>query len=318
MQMSYFMEIYLPIAEISINIFLMIILGFFVGLLSGLFGIGGGFLLTPLMILMNIPASIAVGTGASSVMASSFTAMLKNYKNSYFNIKLGIYIVLGGLIGTYWGSNLFSFLEKQGHLESYVKLSYMILLLLIGGLMSWEIIGSYRSIKKPRSRRKRIFSYYMKTLPFKIKIYDTSNTVDALKTETKQISLIPVVLLGIFIGGVSGFLGVGGGFITVPILIYIIGIPTTMAIATSQFQMVFISCVTVFIHAVYHNTIDIALGTIIIMGSVIGAQIGVRFSSSVRADLLRIFLALLILFMGLQMATQLLIQPNQLYTVSFG
>lgn len=302
------MNIYLPIAEMSVNIFVLIGMGGVVGFLSGLFGVGGGFLITPLLIFYNIPPAIAVGTGANQVIASSVTGALSHLKRRTLDFKLGSLLVAGGLIGSLIGIYIFSILRKIGQLDLIISLLYVILLGGVGGLMaieSWNSLlrsrrGKPINIKRPGQH------IWILHLPFKMRF----------RASMIYVSIIPVLTIGFVIGLLSSIMGVGGGFIMVPALIYILRVPTNVVIGTSLFQITFVTAFTTIMQSITNQSVDIILAFLLMLGGVIGAQYGTRTGRKLKAEQLRMLLAILVMAVCLRLAYQLFVRPSDLFSFS--
>ena len=301
------MQIYLPIAEVSVNAFLLLGLGGIVGVLSGMFGVGGGFLMTPLLFFIGIPPAVAVATEANQIVASSFSGALAHLKRKTVDIKMGLILLIGGLLGAGIGLIIFNYLKSLGQVDLLVKLCYVAFLGIIGSLM---FIESLRAILKTQSgsipkrvRRPRTFA---QQLPFKMRF----------RTSGLYISIIPPILVGLLVGVLSAIMGVGGGFIMVPAMIYILGMPTKVVVGTSLFQIIFVTGFTTVLHATTNYTGDIALAVLLLLGGVIGAQLGSQFGTHLRAEQLRILLALMVMAVCIKIAFDLLVMPSELYSIS--
>jgi uncharacterized membrane protein YfcA len=301
------MQIYLPIAEVSINAFLLLGLGGVVGILSGMFGVGGGFLMTPLLFFIGIPPAVAVATEANQIVASSFSGALAHLKRKTVDLRMGLILLIGGIIGAGIGLIIFNYLKSVGQVDLLVKLCYVAFLGIIGSLM---FIESLRAILKTQSgsipkkvRRPRSF---IQQLPFKMRF----------RTSGLYISVIPPILVGLLVGILSAIMGVGGGFIMVPAMIYILGMPTKVVVGTSLFQIIFVTGFTTVLHATTNYTVDIALAVLLLLGGVIGAQLGSQFGARLRAEQLRILLALMVIAVCVKIALDLLIMPTELYSIS--
>ncbi|TNB48652.1 sulfite exporter TauE/SafE family protein [Martelella lutilitoris] len=303
------MSIYLPIAELSVNIFVILGMGAAVGFLSGMFGVGGGFLITPLLIFYHIPPVVAVATGASQVVASSVSGTLTHFRRGTLDMKLGTVLLTGGLVGATIGVWLFSLLRDLGQLDLVISILYVVLLSSIGTLMLVESIRAIRrsASQKPVSFRKPGQHNWIHRLPFKMRF----------KKSKLYLSVIPVFLLGGSIGVLTSSLGIGGGFIMVPAMIYLLRIPTNIVVGTSLFQIIFVSAYTTVVQAVTNYAVDIVLATILMLSSVIGAQYGVRVGQKLKGEQLRALLALLILAVGVRLAIGLVATPTDLFSVVF-
>ncbi len=299
------MQIYLPIAEISVNAFLLLGLGGLVGILSGMFGVGGGFLMTPLLFFIGIPPAVAVATEANQIVASSFSGVLAHFKRKTVDLKMGTVLLIGGLIGAYLGILLFNYLKSLGQVDLLVKLSYVVFLGIIGTLMFIESLNAIRRAKKTGTSAKRRKHNWIHNLPFKMKF----------RTSGLYISVIPPFVVGIFVGVLAAIMGVGGGFVMVPAMIYLIGMPTKVVIGTSLYQIIFVTAFTTLMHATTNFTVDIVLAVLLLVGGVIGAQIGTRIGVKMKAEQLRILLALMVLAVCGKLAFDLLMQPSELYSL---
>ena len=301
------MHIYLPIAEMSVNIFLILGMGGAVGFLSGLFGVGGGFLMTPLLIFIGVPPPVAVGTEANQIVASSVSGVLAHSQRGNVDFKMGFVLLLGGFFGSSLGVILFKYLQNLGQLDLVIKLSYVIFLGIIGFLMLWE---SSRTIIRSRSaaaRRGKLHQHnWLHGLPFKMRF----------RKSKLYISAILPFLIGAVIGVLSAIMGVGGGFIMVPAMIYLLGMPTSLAIGTSLFQIIFVTANVTFLQALTVQTVDILLAVLLLTGAVIGAQFGSKYSVRMRGEQLRALLALLVLGVCVKMIFDLTATPSDLYSIA--
>ncbi|MCF2906581.1 sulfite exporter TauE/SafE family protein [Octadecabacter sp. CECT 8868] len=300
------MQIYLPIAEVSVNAFLLLGLGGIVGILSGMFGVGGGFLMTPLLFFIGIPPAVAVATEANQIVASSFSGVLAHLKRKTVDLKMGTVLLIGGLIGAAIGVVLFNYLKAQGQVDLLVKLCYVVFLGVVGGLMFIESLRAIRRSRKPGGgvpvRRKHGLVH---ALPFKMKF----------RVSGLYISVIPPLLVGLSVGILAAIMGVGGGFIMVPAMIYLLGMPTKVVIGTSLFQIIFVTAFTTLLHATTNFTVDIVLAVLLLVGGVIGAQIGTRIGVKMKAESLRILLAMMVLAVCGKLALDLLLTPSELYSL---
>lgn len=302
------MQIYLPIAEVSVNAFLLLGLGGLVGILSGMFGVGGGFLMTPLLFFIGIPPAVAVATEANQIVASSFSGVLAHVKRKTVDFRMGTVLLIGGLIGAALGVQLFNTLKSMGQVDLLVKLCYVVFLGIIGGLMfleSWRAIRRSKSANPIVTRKKHGFVH---SLPFKMKF----------RTSGLYISVIPPAIVGVFVGILAAIMGVGGGFIMVPAMIYILGMPTKVVVGTSLFQIIFVTAFTTLLHATTNYTVDMALAVLLLVGGVVGAQIGTRIGVKMKAEQLRILLSIMVLVVCFKLALELLIEPSELYSIGTG
>ena len=304
------MQIYLPIAEVVVNSLTLISLGGIVGLMSGLFGVGGGFLITPLLFFIGIPPAIAVATGANQVVASSFSGVLAHVKRKTVDFRMGWVLLAGGLVGSSIGVGIFNILQSIGQVDLVVQLCYVVFLGLIGASMLKESLGALRRARrsgavKPMRRNQH---GWVHRWPMKMKF----------RASGLYISAIPVLLVGAAVGVLGAIMGVGGGFIMVPAMIYLLGMPTKVVIGTSLFQITFLSAYTTLMHAVLSNTVDIMLAVLLIVGGVVGAQIGTNLGARLRAEQLRILLALLVLAVCGKLALDLFLRLEDLYSIAPG
>ena len=301
------MHIYLPIAEMSVNILLILGMGGAVGFLSGLFGVGGGFLMTPLLIFIGVPPPVAVGTEANQIVASSVSGVLAHWRRANVDFKMGFVLLLGGFVGSSLGVILFKYLQNLGQLDLVIKLSYVIFLGIIGFLMLWE---SSRTIIRSRSaaaRRGKLHQHnWFHGLPFKMRF----------RKSKLYISAILPFLIGATVGVLSAIMGVGGGFIMVPAMIYLLGMPTSLAIGTSLFQIIFVTANVTFLQALTVQTVDILLAVLLLTGAVIGAQFGSKYSVRMKGEQLRALLALLVLGVCVKMIFDLTVTPADLYSIA--
>lgn len=304
------MYIYLPIAEVSVNAFLLLGLGGLVGVLSGMFGVGGGFLMTPLLFFIGIPPAVAVATEANQIVASSFSGVLAHFKRKTVDIRMGTVLMIGGLVGAAIGVQVFAALRAIGQVDLLVRLCYVVFLGVIGGLMFFESLNAIRRAKAtgPVSVPKRRERSWVHALPFKMK-FRTSGLV---------ISVIPPLVVGMLVGILAAIMGVGGGFIMVPAMIYILGMPTKVVVGTSLFQIIFVTAFTTLLHATTNFTVDMVLAVLLLVGGVIGAQIGTRIGVKLKAEQLRILLALMVLGVCGKLAFDLLVMPSELYSLGGG
>ncbi|MFV0410488.1 MAG: sulfite exporter TauE/SafE family protein [Paracoccus sp. (in: a-proteobacteria)] len=301
------MQIYLPIAEVAVNALTLIGLGGIVGLMSGMFGVGGGFLITPLLFFIGIPPAIAVATGANQVVASSVSGVLGHVKKRSVDFRMGTVLMIGGLVGSAAGVALFNLLQKVGQVDLVVQIGYVVMLGIVGSMM---LIESLNAMRKTRSGRRatRRHHGWIHALPLKMKF----------RTSGLYLSVIPPLVVGLLVGLLSAMMGVGGGFIMVPAMIYLLGMPTKVVIGTSLFQITFVTAFTTLMHAVNYNTVDIMLAVLLIVGGVIGAQVGTQLGSRLRAEQLRILLALVVLAVCAKLAMDLVLRPENLYSLRPG
>jgi len=302
------MQIYLPIAEVSVDVFLLLGLGGLVGFLSGLFGIGGGFLMAPFLIFIGIPPAVAVATEANQIVAASVSGALAHWRRKNIDIKMGIVLLVGGLLGSTAGVGLFSFFRSLGQIDLVIALSYVIFLGTIGSLMFAESARAVfrRRHRKTSSRRKLHHHLWVHGLPFKMRFHRSKLYISAL---------LPLGV-GFFVGVLAAIMGVGGGFILIPAMIYLIGMPTTVVIGTSLFQIIFVTANVTFLQALHNQTVDIVLALLLLSGGVIGAQLGTRFGAKLQSDELRSLLAVLVLLVCARMVWGLVITPDDLFSLN--
>jgi len=302
------MYIYFPIAEISLNLFIVIGLGGFIGFLSGLFGVGGGFLMTPLLIFLGIPAPVAVATEANQIVASSVSGVIAHWRRKNVDFKMGAVLLLGGIVGSSLGVLLFALLEKIGQLDLVIKLSYVFFLGIIGVLMLWESVRTYIKSQKPEFYRRKLHKHnWLHGLPLKMRFRRSKLYISAL---------VPFFIAA-FVGVLSAIMGVGGGFIMVPAMIYLLGMPTSVVVGTSLFQIIFVTANVTLLQSVQTQTVDFLLAGILLFGAVIGAQIGARFGGMLRGEQLRGMLALIVLLVCIRIGYELVVTPIDLFSTEF-
>ncbi len=303
------MQIYLPIAEVSVNAFLLFGLGGIVGILSGMFGVGGGFLMTPLLFFIGIPPAVAVATEANQIVASSFSGVLAHFRRKTVDLRMGLVLLAGGLVGAFFGIQLFNYLKSLGQVDLLVKLSYVLFLSIVGSLMFVESLRAIvHSQKTGGAAPKRKKHTWIHALPFKMKF----------RTSGLYISVIPPLLVGVAVGILAAIMGVGGGFIMVPAMIYLLGMPTKVVVGTSLFQIIFVTAFTTLAHATTNYTVDMALAVLLLVGGVVGAQIGARIGLKLKAEQLRILLAIMVLAVVAKIGLDLLLEPSELFSLGKG
>ncbi|MEO3386379.1 sulfite exporter TauE/SafE family protein [Mesorhizobium sp. CAU 1741] len=302
------MGIYLPIAEMSVNMVVLLAMGAAVGFLSGMFGVGGGFLITPLLIFYNIPPAIAVATGANQVVASSISGALSHLKKGTIDFKLGTVLLAGGIFGSSFGVWVFSLLRSIGQLDLFVSLLYVALLGSVGALMLIESVNALRRSKGgvSPSLRKPGQHNWIHRLPLKMRF----------RTSKLFVSVIPVLVLGAVIGFLASIMGVGGGFIMVPALIYMLKVPTNVVVGTSLYQIIVTAAYTTVVHATTNQAVDVVLAFLLMVGGVAGAQYGAKAGQKLRGEQLRALLALLVLAVALRLAFDLFAPPASVYSLS--
>jgi uncharacterized membrane protein YfcA len=302
------MNIYLPIAEMSESVLVLLGMGAAVGFLSGLFGVGGGFLITPLLIFTGVPAPVAVGTSTAQIVASSVSGAVAQYKRNNVDIKLGLVLLGGGLLGTLIGVEIVRILRQMGQFDVFISLCYVLFLGVIGTLM---LIESVQTVLKSRggatvtARRPGEHSWVHR-LPFKMRFHRSK----------LYISAIPPLLIGAFVGFLAAIMGVGGGFVMVPAMIYLLRVPTNVVVGTSLFQTVFVAAAATILHAGTITSVDIVLATILMIGGVIGAQFGASAGSQIKGEQLRLLLAAIVLLVCLRIGWDLVVVPGELYSLA--
>lgn len=301
------MNIYLPIAEMSVNVAVFLGMGCAVGFLSGMFGVGGGFLLTPLLIFMGVPSAVAVGTGSMQILASSVAGGIAQYRRKNVDIKMGLVLVGGGVVGAVIGVALVRILRQIGQFDLFVSLSYVLFLGAVGGLMLIESIGTIRRARsgQPLPARKTRQHSWVHGLPFKMRF----------NRSKLYISAVPAALIGAFVGFMAALMGVGGGFVMVPAMIYLLRVPTSIVIGTSLFQIVFVMAATTLLQAMQNKTVDVVLALLLIVGGVVGAQLGVIAGARLKGEQLRFLLAALVLLVCLRIGWELIVRPEEIYSI---
>lgn len=303
------MQIYLPIADIPVNIFLLFAMGLAVGFISGMFGIGGGFLMTPLLIFIGILPAVAVATVSSHIAASSASSAISYWRRKAIDMPLALMLLVGGIVGTFGGVWFFTLLRSADLLDVVIALSYVVLLVAVGGLMVSEavraIMRSYQGhpvvLRRPGSHT------WVHGLPFKIRF----------KRSKIYVSAIPVLGIGLIIGFLGSLMGIGGGFLLVPMLIYFLRVPTATVIGTSTVLTLVTMASATVMHAATNHLVDAMLALILMVGGVIGAQFGARAGQNMKAERLRLLLGILVLGVGVRFALDLLVQPTELFSIRF-
>ncbi len=300
------MHLYLPIAELSVNVFSIIALGGLTGILSGLFGVGGGFLTTPFLIFMGISPAVAVASSANQIVGSSMSGFLSQWRRGHVDIKLGLVLVAGGLVGSTFGVSLFTWLRGLGLIDVVISILYVIMLTSIGSFMAWE---SWRKVlqkkeldSQPQTSRLRAA---LRSLPF----------ITHFPQSKIRISLLLPLGLGVFAGMLVALMGIGGGFFLLPAMIYILGMSTTTVVGTSLFQMLCLTAHVTFMHAMRSHTVDLILAILLLIGGVFGAQIGARIGAVTKPLHLRAALAALVLLVAIKLGYQLFLPPASLYDI---
>lgn len=303
------MQIYLPIAEISVNIFLVLGLGGAVGLLSGLFGVGGGFLMTPLLIFIGVPPPVAVGTQAVQIVGSSVSGVLAHMRRNNVDFLMGGVLTGGGVVGSAVGVWLFSLLKNTGHIDLTISLGYVVFLGVVGGFMMMESLpGVLR--RKPASPSRTVRGPgrhgWIQSLPLKMRFRRSKLYISAL---------LPGAI-GFLVGLLVAMMGVGGGFLIVPAMIYLLGMPTQVVIGTSLFQITFVTAVTALLQAMVNQSVDAVLAFLLLVIAVVSAQVGAKLATRIKGEHLRVMLAAMVLFVALRLAVDLVITPAELFSLS--
>jgi uncharacterized membrane protein YfcA len=300
------MQIYLPIAEVSLNVFILLGMGGGVGFLSGLFGVGGGFLMTPLLIFSGVPPIVAVATEANQIVASSVSGALAHWRRGNVDIKMGLVLLAGGVVGSTLGVWFFALLRELGQVDLVIQGSYVIFLGIIGSLMLVESLRTIRRQRKPGGSRRKLHQHnWMHGLPFKMRFRRSKLYISAL---------LPFSI-GVLVGILSAIMGVGGGFIMVPAMIYLLGMPTSVVVGTSLFQIIFVTANVTFLQSWQNQTVDIMLALVLLIGGVIGAQLGTRAGVYVKGEYLRSLLALMVLAVCAKIVFDLTVTPNDIYSL---
>ncbi len=302
------MYVYLPIAEIPANVLLFLGMGAAVGFLSGLFGVGGGFLMTPLLIFSGIPAVVAVGTGAAQIVASSVSGAIAQYQRNNVDIKMGVVLLIGGVVGSAIGVQIVRILRQAGQFELFIALAYVLFLGVIGALM---LIESATTIQRSRggvvvSTRRSNQHSWIHGLPLKMRFHRSK----------LYISAVPPLAIGAFVGFLAAIMGAGGGFIMVPAMIYLLRVPTNVVVGTSLFQIVFVTGLTTVLQSTENHSVDVVLALILIVSGVIGAQFGAAAGSRLRGEQLRFLLAALVLLVCVRIAWDLVATPADIYSIT--
>ncbi len=301
------MQIYLPIAEMSVNIFLILGIGGVIGLLSGIFGVGGGFLMTPILIFVGVPSPVAVATGANQIVASSVSGVMAHWRRGNVDLKMGMMLLVGGFVGSTVGVFLFKWLQTLGQIDLVIKLSYVVFLGIIGALMMGESLRALLRAQRrgPGGRGKLHEHNWLHGLPFKMRFRKSKLYISAL---------LPIGV-GAFVGLLSAIMGVGGGFVMVPAMIYLLGMPTNVVIGTSLLQILFVTGNATFLQATLNQTVDVILALLLLVGGVVGAQFGTKLGAKLRGEHLRGLLALMVLAVCGKLLFDLVLTPEDLYSL---
>ena len=301
------MSIYLPIAELSVNIILLLSIGGVVGFLSGMFGLGGGFLMTPILIFMGIPTNVAVATSANQIVASSISGTIGYWRQGLVDFKMGGVLLIGSFFGSILGVWIFSRLVVLGQIDTVISILYFALLTSIGLIMLIESSQVIRDrVRRKTVKRKIHYHNWAHKLPFKMKFYKSK----------LYISAIPPIIIGFIIGILSATMGIGGTFILIPAMIYFLGMPTSKVIGTSLFQIIFVTALVTLLHATTTFAVDAVLAFFLIIASVIGAQLGVLAANKLRGEEIRALLAIIVLGVATKIALDLLVEPSEIFNIS--
>ena len=300
------MDIYLPIAAISLDVVVLLALGGSVGFLSGIFGVGGGFLLTPLLIFIGVPHAVAVASSANQLVGASVSGVIAHWRRCNVDFQMGIVLLVGGILGSGFGVWLFALLRQVGQIDLAISLCYVVLLGTLGALMLVESVRTLLRQRRPGgSRRKLHQHYWLHGLPLKMRFRRSKLYISAL---------LPLGL-GFAVGVLSAIMGIGGGFIMVPAMIYMLGMPTSVVPGTSLFQIIFVAANVTVLQSVGNGTVDAVLALVLLLGGVIGAQLGSRFGAKLRGEQLRLLLALMVLAVAAKLAVDMTVRPDDLFTV---
>ena len=301
------MDLYLPVANLSVNALVIVLLGGGVGCRSGMFGVGGGFRTTPLLIFYGIPPTVAAASAATQVTGASVAGARAHFERGGVDLRMGAVLIAGGLLGSLIGAGLFELLTAWGQIDTTINILYVVLLGSVGGLMAREAWGALRALQAglPAPARKRRHHPMVANLPMRWRFYRSG----------LYISPLAPLILGALVGILTMLLGVGGGFIMVPAMIFLLGMGAQVVVGTSLFQILFVTIATTMVHAMTTGAVDIVLAGLLLLGSVTGAQIGARFAQKVRPEYLRMALAIIVLLVALRMAVGLFIRPDEIYTV---
>ena len=298
------MEVYLPIAGLPINFFILMFLGLVVGFLSGMFGVGGGFLMTPMLILMGIPPAVAVASEANHILAASVSGFLAHMRRANVDFLMGFILLIGGVFGSIIGVFLLKYLLSIGQEKLFISLSYIFILVFVGLWMLTESVSSIK--KKYKGKKNKLHEHiWLHGLPFKIKF----------RKSHLYISILPPIFIGLLVGILSSIMGVGGGFILVPAMIYILGMPTQVVIGTSLLQIVFVTTVSTIMHSYINQTVDVVLSSLLLIGAVVGAQIGTRTMVLLRGEQIRFLLAIIIIIVASVLIGNVLVTPDEAFIV---
>jgi uncharacterized protein len=301
-------QVYLPIAELPVNVLLILGMGAAVGFLSGMFGVGGGFLMTPLLIFTGIPPAVAVATQANQTVASSISGVVAHWRRSAVDFKMGGVLLIGGIMGAFAGVYLFRYVRELGQVDLMISLSYVLFLGVIGSLMLNEGVRALIAVRSGRSApsSNRAHHNWIHGLPFKMRF----------RRSKLYISAIPPIAIGLFVGILVAIMGVSGGFIMVPAMIYLLRMPTNVVIGTSLFQIIFVTGLVTILHSVENQSVDVLLAFLLLLGGVVGAQFGARAGQKLRGEQLRALLGFIVLAVALRLGFDLVVEPDDLFSLS--
>ncbi len=299
------MDLYLPIAEMSVNALVIILLGAGVGFLSGMFGVGGGFLTTPLLIFYGIPPAVAVASSATQITGASVSGALAYWRRGQIDLKMGGVMVAGGIVGAGIGQIIFRALQKIGQIDVAINIIYVVFLGVIGALMLREALAALRAAQGPDRPPVRRHVGWVAALPWRMRFYKSG----------LYISPLAPLMMGVVVGVLTVIMGVGGGFVMVPAMIYLLGMSASAVVGTSLFQIIFVTATTTLLHATSSKSVDIVLALLLLLGGVAGAQFGVRAAQRLSPEKLRLSLALIVLAVAARLLFGLTLQPASLYTL---
>jgi hypothetical protein len=300
------MQVYLPIAEVSLDVLVLLALGGAVGVLSGMFGVGGGFLMTPLLIFIGVPAAVAVASEANQVVAASVSGALAHWRRRNVDVKMGLVLLAGGFVGSTLGVWFFKFLREVGQVDFVIAVCYVLFLGVIGALMVAESVRAWVRARNPAAPRGKLHQHtWMHGLPLKMRFRRSKLYISAL---------LPLAV-GVVVGILAAIMGVGGGFIMVPAMIYLLGMPTSVVVGTSLFQIVFVTANVTFLQALNNQTVDLVLALLLMAGGVVGAQVGAMFGARLRGEQLRVLMGLIVLAVAGRVAFGLIARPADLYSL---
>ncbi|HVQ07098.1 MAG TPA: sulfite exporter TauE/SafE family protein [Allosphingosinicella sp.] len=302
------MDLYLPIAGLSVNALVIVALGGLVGLLTGMVGVGGGFLTTPILIFYGIPPAVAVASATTQITGTSISGVLAHRRRRGVDLRMGAVLITGGILGSILGGFLFRLLQEVGQIDTVISILYVLLLTSIGVLMAKEAataLGMLQPSRRALERGRRRHNPLIAALPMRWRFYRSG----------LYISPLAPLGLGFITGMLTVLLGVGGGFIMVPAMIYLLGMSAQVVVGTSLLQILFVTAVTTIVHATTTRSVDIVLAGLLLLGSVVGAQFGARFAQKMKPELLRLILAIVVLAVAFRMGLQLGYRPEEIYTV---